>query len=423
VRRIAAAAAAALLAAFAAPAVRAAEGEEPAAAEPARQDPGDAVARARKAVAARDLGGAESILAARIEAAPGDREARFLLARVLHWQGKRPAALDHYAILVREEPGNADFLLGMATVLWFEGRSAEARPLLDRALARAPDYEDAHRLRLRVLQETGDAAALAAAREEIARRFPGREGVFPGGTAPPRGEVEAGWRYEVLSGDGRTWREEYVEGLFRYSWPREPGPLTDRALFDLRLRRTDRFGLADESARAAFSAPVDARWTAILAAESSPTHRVLPRWIGEAEADFNAGRGWVARAGARRTAYEDADVGAVFAGLDRYVGSWRLSATATRTRLLGGGVALGWSARVDRYYGIDGRSRIGLVGGIGEEIESLGAGVRSNRFVSGALLGRHWISERWAFTWEAGVTVERTLYTRSGVLVGLRYSF
>jgi YaiO family outer membrane protein len=411
-------AAAAFLAGAAAPAARAGDRTE------------DPVAVAEKAAAAKEFARAESILRERIEAAPGDRRARFLLARVLHWQGKRPASLEQYDVLLREEPGNADYLLGKASVLWFEGRPAQALPLLDAAIARSPDYEDAHRLRLRVLQETGDTAGFAAARAEIAKRFPGREAGFlagpaarGGGDGPRRGEGEAGYRYEVLSGDRRTWREEYAEGLFRYSWPREPGPLTDRALLETRLRRTDRFGEADESARATFSAPADARWTAILSAEGSPTHRVLPRWAGEAEAAFNAGRGWALHAGGRRTAYEDADVGALFAGFEKYAGSWRFAATGTATRLFGGGNALGGAFQADRYYGIEGRSRIGLAGGFGEEIESLGAGVRSNRFVSAALHGRHWISGRWAFTWEAGVTVERTLYTRTGVLLGIRYSF
>lgn len=47
---------------------------------------------------------------------PEDQEARFLLARVFAWQGKRSEALLEYERLLEKEPGNGDYLEGRALV-------------------------------------------------------------------------------------------------------------------------------------------------------------------------------------------------------------------------------------------------------------------------------------------------------------------
>lgn len=41
-----------------------------------------------------------------------DQEARFLLARVLAWQGKKMEALAEYERLLQAEPGQKDYLQG-----------------------------------------------------------------------------------------------------------------------------------------------------------------------------------------------------------------------------------------------------------------------------------------------------------------------
>jgi cytochrome c-type biogenesis protein CcmH/NrfG len=46
-----------------------------------------------------------------------DVEARFVLARVLTWQGKRTDALSEYTRLLAREPENGDFLEGRARLL------------------------------------------------------------------------------------------------------------------------------------------------------------------------------------------------------------------------------------------------------------------------------------------------------------------
>jgi len=53
-----------------------------------------------------------------------DVEARFLLARVLAWQGKRAEAATEYARLLAREPENGDFLEGRARLLAVPSQNA-----------------------------------------------------------------------------------------------------------------------------------------------------------------------------------------------------------------------------------------------------------------------------------------------------------
>lgn len=63
------------------------------------------------------LSDAEEMLQQWLGNHPEDQEARFLLARVLAWQGKHSEALLEYDRLLEEEPDNGDYLEGKAQVL------------------------------------------------------------------------------------------------------------------------------------------------------------------------------------------------------------------------------------------------------------------------------------------------------------------
>ncbi len=60
------------------------------------------------------LSDAEEMLQQWLSGHPEDQEARFLLARVLAWQGKHAEALEQYERLLEKEPDNGDYLTGRA---------------------------------------------------------------------------------------------------------------------------------------------------------------------------------------------------------------------------------------------------------------------------------------------------------------------
>lgn len=60
------------------------------------------------------LADAEEMLQQWLTGHAEDQEARFLLARVLFWQGKHAEARFQYELLLKQEPANADYLAGKA---------------------------------------------------------------------------------------------------------------------------------------------------------------------------------------------------------------------------------------------------------------------------------------------------------------------
>jgi tetratricopeptide (TPR) repeat protein len=108
----------------------------------------DLLDQARAAVKAERFDHAERLLRQAVRIQKSDLEARFLLARVLSWQGKRREALIEYDVLIKANPRDADYLLGKAQTLVWDGRPAPALPLLQKARRLAPRYEDVWRLQI-----------------------------------------------------------------------------------------------------------------------------------------------------------------------------------------------------------------------------------------------------------------------------------
>lgn len=121
------------------------------------------------------LGDAEEMLRQWLGEHPEDGEARFLVARVLFWQGKHEAALVEYARLLGIEPDNAGYLMGQALALVRSGRARAALPSLARARRLEPDDEGLWRLHIEALQIAGGRRERSQARillDQAKRRFP-----------------------------------------------------------------------------------------------------------------------------------------------------------------------------------------------------------------------------------------------------------
>ncbi|MDP2783738.1 MAG: hypothetical protein Q8O38_03990 [Sulfurimicrobium sp.] len=76
------------------------------------------------------LSDAEEMLQQWLGNHPEDQEARFLLARVFAWQGKRGEALMEYERLLEKEPDNGDYIEGKALLpLTAPQRQQPSRPV------------------------------------------------------------------------------------------------------------------------------------------------------------------------------------------------------------------------------------------------------------------------------------------------------
>jgi YaiO family outer membrane protein len=270
-------------------------------------------------------------------------------------------------------------------------------------------------------------SATAAAPEPTAGVAAANTGGEPAASAPAAGgqsapdglewrtEAQAAFEYEALS-DGRgDWRGLVVE-VSRHG--------SRHRAVHFAARETSRFSLRDRGVAAAVTHPLGSRVTAAVDVEASPTHRVLPSWSIGGRADVKLTRGYLASGGLSHRRYDGTTVNLITAGVERYVGSYRAAYTAYVAHLSGADVAGSHLVRVDRFYGREGSSLFGVALSAGAELEHLGGGtiVRTPvRAVS--VLGRHWMTPRWALTYAAGVHDQGTLYTRRGGSVGVRYRF
>lgn len=244
------------------------------------------------------------------------------------------------------------------------------------------------------------------------------------GVALPARAQDAPWQLELgagresLSRGLASWRQE--DAAVR--WRRAPGSLAE-----FNARRTERFGLTDRELGTALAWPLDAQWSAQLAATASATHRVLPRYSASGALQRQLGDGWVAQAGLRSTRYERDRANALSLGADKYfggaaVGEWRAAAQLTLTRLAGAGSSESLRLQLDRWFGQ--RTRIGLIASAGREIDNLGQG---NVLVSDAralvLLARWSPGGAWSINGELGRTDLGDRYRRSGGRLGVQLDF
>lgn len=91
------------------------------------------LAKVREQVAAHDLSAASATVSARLAVQPADLEARTWEARILSWTGHLGESEALYRQVLQQAPDDSDVLIGLADVLFWEGKVDESSATLDRA--------------------------------------------------------------------------------------------------------------------------------------------------------------------------------------------------------------------------------------------------------------------------------------------------
>ena len=389
---------------------------------------------------------------------PSDLDARFQLARALAWQQRYKEAMAQYSRLLRARPGNADFLLGMAQANFWSGDAKRALPLLKKARALVPEYEDVWRTEIQVRLALADPVQLACARrvrDQARSRFPGKEWGYaqldappsatvavaaplvvesaapaaaaelplvarpvPAATAaavppPDRYEWEAGYSYESLTRGLPSWRSAYFLAERH---------LPDKASLYLGLRETQRYALRDKELNLGGVLPLTADMQVQIEAGLSGTHRVLPARYGLVHWLYRPAPNWAVDAGMRRSVFDVGMSRVAHLGIDRYVGSERFNYTLYEGGPDGSGLAPSHRLQWAHYYGVS--DWVGLTVSRGRESENVGATGFLTSDVSGVMLsGRHSFAADWSLSWDAGRLRQGDFYTRSGIRLGLRHAY
>ena len=382
--------------------------------------------KAQAAVNLKQWGDAETLLKTCLRQYPQDSEARFLLARVLAWQGKYQEAIEQYTALLRHEQHNADYLLGLAQVYVWQNQPRSAIPLLKRAQKSAAHYADVWELLIRCLYAVGERMDAENIQRQAVQRFPERdwqrltpeplvEKIIPPILPPERNTIlDVGGSYEKLDRLYDSWNSAYLGASHRFG---------DRRSIYGRATQVGRFAMQDASIMAGFTLPASKRWTFGLETDESPTNFFLPRWSLLGNAHYKMDYGFGALFSFRHASYreQDNDMGTV--GVERYWGNWRLVYTLYISQLeTVPDPTFSHLGQAAYYYGD--HDFIGIAIGNGQQAVRLDPTRLANANTeSYALQGQHWFTPAVALVYDVSLSVQGTSYTRRGAAFGLRYAF
>lgn len=353
---------------------------------------------------------ARAVLEQRLQQAPGDSQARFLLARVLSWDGQAAQALPLYRTLLVAEPGNVDYLLGYGQALAWSGQADAAVPVLARAQSLAPANREV-------------SAALAQARAAGAAQPPsGVDADAAPDAARPNPAIPAEDRYRRRSLALSARHDRLDAGLDDWSSLRLDAvalPAAGTGWYGA-LARERRFGSVDAGLEAGAIVPLRGGWSLQPEIGLAPDARFLPGHYLDLRVQHAGRTGWVAAASLRGSEYDTDRVLRLALAVERYAGPWRAGYTLNVTRL-GGEESVGHDLRLARGYGE--RNEIGLQLAAGREATVLGSQVLSTRVRAISLVGRHGLGGDWSLLWNLGVVEQGDLYTRRGIGAGLERRF
>ncbi len=353
--------------------------------------------QAQTQVDAGDLGAARVTLEEHLRSRPDDREARFLLARVLAWQGETATAVPLLKQLSSEAPGNADYLLALGQAQLWDGQVHAAIATLQEASSVAPDYPEIDN-------------AIRQAR--LALSAPTNRITLPQRSADRRHELELSVRQDWLDNGFDDWRRQRLD----YFSTQAEGIAWYGALL-----REQRFGEWDEGLEAGAVFALDQNWSLQpeIGYQFSPFF--LPDWYADVRFQRSLAKGFLAAASLRRTEYATNHVDRLALTGERYWDAWRASYTANVSDVSNAGTPVGHNVSLDYYYA--GLSYAGLRLTTGEEEAVEGSQLFTSSVRAIGLQGRHWFESDWAISWEIGHHEQGDYYTRRWLQIGLRHAF
>ncbi|WP_051293941.1 YaiO family outer membrane beta-barrel protein [Pseudoduganella violaceinigra] len=190
--------------------------------------------------------------------------------------------------------------------------------------------------------------------------------------------------------------------------------------FGAGVTRIERFGIGETQFSAGADLPLAEHMSASLEGNASSQHQILARHALGATLQYEFAKGWLVHGGGRSSSYNDVHVNQSLLMLERYVGSYSVSGAWRAARAFGTTAHSG-ELRASYYY--NDRSAVGLSFASGKEAANIAGTTRLSSVRSAALLGRHWLDQRWAVTYALAHTRQGDFYSRNGVNLGLQATY
>ncbi|MBA3639552.1 MAG: YaiO family outer membrane beta-barrel protein [Acidobacteriota bacterium] len=139
--------------------------------------------------------------------------------------------------------------------------------------------------------------------------------------------------------------------------------------------------------------------------------------------DAPVGRGWVLNGGVSARSYDTGEVTILSAGVEKYVGRFRLAYTSFGALLAGEG-SFSQAVSFDASYGRGEDNLFGVAFSAGDELEQdVRAELRATDVRGVTARGRHWLGRRVGVLYTIGVHDQGTQYTRRGGTAGIAFRF
>jgi YaiO family outer membrane protein len=237
----------------------------------------------------------------------------------------------------------------------------------------------------------------------------------PAPTPDPSFDYQSGVIHESLSNNYPSWDTQYLRIVKKAA---------DNQTFYTELDTTSRYGKQDDQFVLGMYVPLSPQWMFFGEGSASNSHLILPSSSVSAGAFYNSGGNWFEGVTARHTEYDAASVNAAVFSLEHYWRYFRAYYSVTAADLAGTGTDVEHFIELDRYYGKQQNSYVGIGYTGGREVESTGLPQLLTSHVHGwNILGRHWVDDHWAVMYGVGSFTQGTLYTRTGGYLGIDYRF
>ena len=226
----------------------------------------------------------------------------------------------------------------------------------------------------------------------------------------PETQIEIGADYEFVTKDRPDWQTYYFSLTHKFS--------TGQVVYGT-ASAVRRFEITDPNFMIGFFTPLNKSksWMATFEAAGSPNHQILPATSFFGQLDRNFGKGWLAHAGLRHNDYAGDSVNIGVFGGEKYFKAYRGAYNLYVARLIGKGTALSHSFQGNYYY--DERNSVRAGFAFGQEIESVPGGLIRTDVLEFSFTGRHWMNNRWGWSYVAVWHRQGDAYTRSGAQLGL----
>ncbi|HSD59456.1 MAG TPA: YaiO family outer membrane beta-barrel protein [Burkholderiales bacterium] len=226
-------------------------------------------------------------------------------------------------------------------------------------------------------------------------------------------EIEAGYAPENLDNGQPDWSEVFAGVTHRDSQGRT---------WLGRAAHVRRFDQDDTALLAGAYLPLAEKTVLFAEGFASPTHNVLAKWSAMLQLQQGLPEGFGVLAGARTTRYNSSHLDALYLGLEKYFGDFRLAYTWSPTRSNVAPDGYSHLAQLSWYYSE--LSRVTLAYSSAKETDRPDLGITTTSYAEGwALYGRHMFSPRIGVGYALNHIRQGSSYDRDGVALSVIYRF